>query len=136
MALLFRKDQSVNTYDAPIESLDKKARVFEDAWRRDYENESTGIIGNLRNKIREVKLKDFPDGLGVKVNHLTFTSPPLRWKTTGMCEALMRPFDLLGRLRASGSSTNNTRVVLSDISFELPKKSMTLIIGSPGSGKV
>jgi ABC-type multidrug transport system fused ATPase/permease subunit len=134
MALLFKQDPSVQQYDGYIDSIDGDARNYEVDWRRDYENESTGIIGRLRDQLREVKQSEFPESLEVKVSHLNYTSHPLKWRLPSMCEIVIRPFQWFNFLRSKESEYRLE--ILSDINFTLPKKSMTLVIGSPGSGKV
>jgi len=110
-----------------------EARIHEEEWRRDFENDSTtGIIAKLRDKLRDIKLNEFPDSLEVKVSNLCYTSPPLSWQITSVFELLTRP---ITQIQSLFSKSNNRKEILSNISFTLAPKTMTLVIGSPGSGK-
>ena len=93
-------------------------------WKRDFEVEGTSL-GKLREDIREAvdfHKMDWPTGCAAEIINLNYTSRP-----SGYFSAIKE--------RIKPSSTEY-KYILKDINLKLREGSMTLVLGSPGSGKV
>ena len=127
---------------AGVVSLERKAKpppsplrsqsavAFEQEWKRDFEEDGT-LLGELRGMIKETD-RQLIFGATIRVRHLSLTSPLLEYSLPDVTSKLRSCFGLLSLEKM----TSQRRVLLDDISFSMPARSMTLVLGSPGSGKV
>lgn len=110
-----------------------KAIEYEEEWKREFEDDSNGIISRLRTNLREAYEPDQVSHLNVIVSNLSYISPPLPYHKRSFLSFIIRTFR---RIFCIDKLRNSRRKILSDINIELPKHSMTIVLGSPASGKV
>lgn len=110
-----------------------KAGSYEEEWKREFEDNENGIVGRLRENIRRSYEPDQVSHLNVQVSNLSYISPPLPYHRRSFASFFIRQ---IRRLLCIDKLRNSRRKILSDLTFELPKHSMTLVLGSPASGKV
>ena len=138
MNLMLYRPSSMPDDESDARIRREEAQV-QDQWKRDFEEGEEGIVGQLRERIRASKVAERlpPNGVDIQVRNLTYLSPPLHTQSESIVTYITRHLNLFRRLRNSVSpDPDRCRVLLDDLNFELPPRSMTLLIGSPGSGKV
>ena len=122
------------------DKLEEEEYEYQKQWERDFESGEKGIVGELRQRIREAKHKnnELEDRtIAVKVRDLDYISPPLHSSVETPTTLLLRNLNMFKRVkRCIHPDESKRRHVLSNINFDIKEHSMTLVIGSPGSGKV
>ena len=108
-------------------------------WKHDFEEGDDGIIGELRQRLhvakKEARLPS--NGLHIRVRDLNYTSPPLQTNINTIPSFLLRHFNMYRRVKSHFFPNPSKQLkILSNINFTVKEGSMTLVIGSPGSGKV
>ena len=107
-------------------------------WKRTFEEDNEGILGIMRERIREAKRESrLVQGLSIKVNHVNYISPPLPSRLPTVRTTIHRALFFIPRFIKQRILYPNAsrKTILSDINFKIKEKTMTLLLGSPGSGK-
>ena len=108
-------------------------------WKRDFEEGDNGIIGEIREKFRnDVKENRLPStGLHIDVRSLSYSSHQLHSHIQTVSSFVLGYFDIYHRLKNRFFPDESKNIeILSDVTFTINERSMTLVLGSPGSGKV
>lgn len=122
--------------------LDEEIQVQEfesqEQWKRDFEEGNDGIIGKIRDGIRKAKIQGIvPGGINIHVRNVQYLSPPLQNEISTIPNLLLHHFNMYRRVKDTfAQDHSNQKQILSDINFDIKEGTMTLVIGSPGSGKV
>lgn len=107
--------------------------------RPDWEKLDKGIVGQIRERLRQGKIDNrLPkNGVSVAVKDLTYTSPILHTEISTVFTYMRHIVNIHHRIQDFiKPSPKKQQEILSHVNFKIPDKSMTLVIGSPGSGKV
>lgn len=108
-------------------------------WKRDFEEqEDNGVVGIVRQYFRKAKEEErLPaNGLHIDIRCLEYTSPPLHSSLSTVPSYLRSKIDVYHNLKNRFFPDNRKQVeILSNVNFTIEEKSMTLVLGSPGSGK-
>ena len=138
MNLMFYRPTSIPDDETDARIRREEAQI-QDKWQRDFEEGDDGIVGVLRERVRASKIADRlpPNGVDIQVRNLTYLSPPLSTQSESIFTYVLRKLNIVGIIKDRvAPNRKKCRVLLNDLNFEIPGGSMTLLIGSPGSGKV
>lgn len=105
-------------------------------WKRDFEEGD--LLGTLRDVVSAARNRgDLPEGADVAVKNITYKSAPLQSSIHSIPSFFCHQFNVLEKLKDRiFPNPKKQRTILNNITFTLPKGTMTLVLGSPGSGKV
>ena len=125
----------------PVQSEHIDAAEYESQlqWKRDFEENNEGILGVMRENVREAQRDTrLLHGLSIKVRNLNYISPPLPSQLPTVQTEIYRALFFVPRFIKQRILYPNAsrKTILSDINFKIKEKTMTLLLGSPGSGKV
>jgi len=118
--------------------LEKEAEDKQREWKRDFEEDNQGVIGRLRQRIRDGMKNErlAAHGMDIQVHNLNYISPPLHREFETLPGYLMHVTNVVARVRnIVAPDPSKCKTILKNINLELKDGSMTLVIGSPGSGK-
>ena len=107
-------------------------------WERDFEQGDDGIIGDLRRRIRKAQADEHlpPNGVDIRVRDLQYISPPLSTRVHTLPSFIAYHLNIYARIKDRvAPNPAKRRTVLDNINFDIQPGTMTLVIGSPGSGK-
>ena len=107
-------------------------------WKRDFEDNEDSVHGVLRKNIKTAKEKGFlVEGLDIRVENLTYTSKVLRYRIRSIPTVILHYLNIFGRVKdLLCPNEMRKRIILNNINLTFKKRSMTLVLGSPGSGQV
>ena len=123
--------------------LDKVIEVegfqAEQQWKRDFEEDDNSVVGQVREYFRNSKREGrLPaNGVHIDIRCLEYTSRPLHSYVSTIPSYIRSQLNCYHRLKSKFFPDTSKQVeILSNVNFTIEEGSMTLVIGSPGSGKV
>ena len=88
---LWRNNNDISHQDDIIQEEEYESQV---QWKRDFEEGDDGIIGQIRERIRQAKKEDKipPNGVNIQVRNVQYTSPPLQSEISTIPNLLLHHF--------------------------------------------